>query len=101
MFLLIDTGSCTYRRDDKAFLFTLYNTNGYYPEKLTPRYPQYAIYDCYSRNPTFGGGHDLMLRNQAYVSYVRRHSYARPKNPFVSPSQFIPSEIEVFYETIR
>ena len=89
--------SSSYRKDSKAFLFTLYNAGGHKPEKLPIKSSTYAIYDSYSYNPTFGGGHDLRVYWSS-VS-VNCHSYACPQHPFASKTSFSANEVEVFYES--
>ena len=90
--------SCSYKKDSKAFLFTLYNTGGHKPEKLPIKSSTaYAIYDCYSYNPVFGGGHDLRV-SRTSIS-VNCHSYACPQHPFASKTSFSANEVEVFYES--
>ena len=90
--------SCSYKQDSKAFLFTLYNTGGHKPEKLPIKSSTaYAIYDCYSYNPVFGGGHDLRV-SRTSIS-VNCHSYACPQHPFASKTSFSANEVEVFYES--
>ena len=89
--------SSSYKKDSKAFPFTLYNTGGHKPEKLPIKSSTYAIYDSYSYNPTFGRGHDLRV----YWScvYVNCLSYACPQYPFASKTSFSANEVEVFYES--
>ena len=88
--------SCGFRKDTKAFLFTLLNTNGYYPEKLAVTNSQYAIYDCSSYHPMFG--YDLRLYRRNMNAYVSCHSYSCANYPLASPHSFKPDEAEVFYE---
>lgn len=91
-------GFCGSRSDSKAFLFTLYNTNGSFPEKLAVT-NNYAVYDRYPYIAVFGSGHDLRLYNGRYNSTIRcGYSYPCPQNSFLPQTYFIPSEIEVFYE---
>jgi len=109
-------GSCSYSTASKAFLFSLYNKDGYNPVKLT----QYqrktkAIYSCSTYGPTFGygGGHlhdiyisDNLTINQPTNSYTRCGStYSVPSGYsagdcgfFTGALYFTPSDIEVFYE---
>lgn len=48
---------CEYHSSRKAFLFSLYNVNGYAPVKLNikPSDTMIAIYSCADRGPDFGG----------------------------------------------
>ena len=88
--------SCGYRKDTKSFLFTLHNTNGYYPEKLALTNSQYAIYDCHSYPPRFGS--DLRLEPTSRTSSSGCYAYACANYPLISPTSFKPDEIEVFNE---
>ena len=110
--------SCAYKKDSKAFLFSLVNTPGWAPVKL-PQTGQhvnsysYSIYSCSSYGPTFGGGHDLNIANQASSntnSYTNLgHSYSPPKGHSYGSSfaksflagayTFQPDEVETFYES--
>ncbi|EDO31095.1 predicted protein [Nematostella vectensis] len=94
----------------KAFLFTLYNTQGYKPDKMllksTP--DTSAIGDFSSAGPDFGRGSDLVIANNANsnrLSYTFPHSYHLPSgctlNTCLAGSgslYFTPSDVEVFYE---
>lgn len=98
MLIGVNGYSCSYKKDSKAFLFTLYNTGGHKPEKLPIKSSTaYAIYDCYSYNPVFGGGYDLRV-SRTSIS-VNCHSYACPQHPFASKTSFSANEVEVFYES--
>ena len=88
--------SCGYRKDTKSFLFTLHNTNGYYPEKLALTNSQYPIYDCHSYPPRFGS--DLKLEPTSRTSSSGCYAYACANYPLISPTSFKPDEIEVFNE---
>ncbi|XP_031570080.1 uncharacterized protein LOC116304478 [Actinia tenebrosa] len=105
-----------YYRSSRSFLYSLYNTNGYSPIKLTFNrhlYYQYAIYGINSYGPTFGGGHDLHISNYASSntnSYTNLgHTYRTPQicsygsgtcRSFMAGTyNFCPNDIEVFYET--
>ena len=110
------SGSCTYSSDNKAFLFSLYNNNGYNPVKLTQyQNQQYAIYRCSTYGPTFGyggeNGHDIYIPdnpiiNQPTNPFTRCGStYSAPPGYsdgdcgfFTGALHFTPSDIEVFYE---
>jgi len=110
------SGSCGFSTASKAFLFSLYNKDGYNPVKLT----QYqrkteAIYRCSNYGPTFGYGaehvHDVYISenptiNQPTNAYTRCGStYSVPPGYsagdcgfFTGALYFTPSDIEVFYE---
>ena len=108
-YFLVGSGS-GYRYDSNAFLFSLVNKPGWAPVKL----PQtgtdssnrrYSIYDNRSRGPTFGGGHDIYISNYASSN---RNSYSNLGYTYSSTfagtflagsKNFIPDEVETFYET--
>ena len=111
------SGSCSFSTARKAFLFSLYNNNGYNPVKLTQyQNHQEAMYHCSSYGPTFGYGaghaHDTYISdnptiNQSTNSYTRCGStYSVPPGYsagdrcgfFTGALHFTPSDIEVFYE---
>lgn len=72
-----------------------------------------AIFDYYNYGPTFGGGHDINIKNHASSntgSYANLgHSYNPPaghsyhtyftKSFLAGSYNFQPDEVEVFYET--
>ena len=107
-------GSGGYASSSKSFIYSLYNINGYAPVKLQIKSgrKQYAIYRRSSYGPTFGGGHDIHVSNNAASN---RHSLTYcgdtyPLPPGYSSSyntckfyagsyRFTPTDIEVFYET--
>ena len=104
-------GSCGYKRSSKSFLFTMYNTHGYRPQKLqlksSSQY-RYAIYTCSSYGPTFGYGHDLYIRNNANTntgsytnsgsSYQAHHGCSGTCSVLAgSHESWKVSDIEVFY----
>ena len=114
-FSVFPTGSSSaYQYDSKAFLFSLVNKPGWAPVKLPQyRYQQSAIYMNPSYGPTFGGGFDIRIYNQA--SY-NTHSYSDLGYTYSPPSghghgstftktflagsfKFTPDEVETFYET--
>jgi hypothetical protein len=81
-----------------AFLFTTAggNVNKYY----NTRYPQYTMYDHQSYGPTFGGGHDLHISDNANAnrnSYSNPYTYTIPSNTTLFGSNnFKVNEIEVY-----
>ena len=114
--LVFSTGSCRYVYSSKSFLFSLYNINGYAPVKVNIKSNQYsvAIYTCSTYGPTFGGGHDLRISNNAAsnsVSYTNcGNSYPIPPGYSARYSscrfyaggsryKFTPTDVEVFYLT--
>ena len=107
------SGSCSYSSAAKAFIFSLYNTNGYDPVKLTQyRYLNKAMYSCSSYGPTFGGNHgqhDIYMPNLAVNNQnsftICGSTYSLPQGYlagycsfFAGGSHFTPTDIEVFYE---
>ena len=94
----------------------MYNINGFSPVKLqiksTRQY--YAIYRCSGYGPTFGGGHDIYISNNAasnrYSSTYCGDTYPLPPGYSSSGGScrfyagggsytFTPTDVEVFYET--
>ena len=102
---------CEYSTASKAFIFSLYNNNGYNPVKLTQyRNQQNAMYGCFNSGPRFGHGiyiSDNALSNQ--YSYTRcGYAYSVPSGYstgdcrfFTGSSHFTPTDIEVFYEIVN
>ena len=105
-------GSGSYSSASKAFLFSLYNANGYNPVKLTQyRNQQYAIYRHSSYGPTFGAAtwNDIRISNNALSN---GNSYSACGQTYSTPSgysagqcgfftggfHFTPTDIEVFYK---
>ena len=111
--------SCSSYYDSSAFLFSLVNKPGWQPLKLdqTGQYSyqrSYSIYSCSSYGPTFGGGHDIHIANNAASNTNSETNLGceyspPPGNSYRSSfSQsflagqsryFRPDEVEVFYET--
>ena len=103
------SGSCGYSSASKAFLFSLYNKDGYNPVKLTQyQTQQYAMYHCSSYGPTFGN-HAIHISDNA-LSNSGSHTncgftYSVPSGYssggcgfFNGVVYFTPTDIEVFYE---
>ena len=100
-------GSGRFIDDPDDFLLSLVNKIHVKPIKLThlPSKP-YGIYTANSYGPTFGGGHDLHISNNANSnsnSYTNLgHTYKAPPgqqaNSFLAGAyNFIPNEVETFY----
>lgn len=103
------SGSYTY--DGESFLFSLSNpTNKYCGVRFpnTGTQGKNSIYGSSGYGPTFGGGHDLHIANNANSntsSYTRLgHGFSHPsfasgttevQNFFCGSSNFMPSEVEV------
>ena len=103
------SGSCSYSAASKAFLFSLYNKDGYNPVKLTQYLNQHlAMYRCSVYGPTFGH-HSIYISNNALdnsASYTNcGYTYSAPTGYsvgncgfFTGGQYFSPTDIEVFYE---
>ncbi|XP_074627754.1 uncharacterized protein LOC141885771 isoform X2 [Acropora palmata] len=107
---------CTWASSSKSFLYSLYNINGFSPVKLqiTSGRQIYAIYRCSRYGPTFGGGHDIHISNNA-ARYQNSRTYCGDTYhlpPGYSSSgnscrfyagggsnYFTPTDVEMFYET--
>ena len=104
------SGGCGYTYASKAFLFSLYNNDGYNPVKLTQyRNQQYAMYHCYNYGPTFGSGHDIHISDNALSNSGSHtycgYTYSVPSGYsvgncgfFTGGLYFTPTDNEVFYE---
>ena len=106
-----DSTHCRWEYDSKAFLFSLVNQPGWAPVKLNPSgsysLSQYSVYICSSYGPTFGGGHDIYIANNAAYSsssYSYHYTYGPPSGYGYGPSSFLagssyftPDEIETFF----
>ena len=114
---LLASGSGRYQYDSNAFLFSLVNKPGWAPVKLSQS-GQYSsskdsIYFSSSYGPTFGGGHDIRIKNYASSN---SNSYSGLGYTYSPPSEysygstfaetflagtykFTPDEVETFYET--
>jgi len=105
-----NSGSCIYSPASKAFLFSLYNKDGYNPVKLTQyRYLTHAMWHCSSHGPIFGNGVDIYIEDNALSN---SNSYTKCGQTYSVPSgysagdcgfytgdhYFTPTDIEVFYE---
>ena len=103
------SGSGGYSPASKAFLFSLYNKDGYNPVKLTQYQNQYhAVYHNSGYGPTFGN-HGIYISNNAlsnsnshthcgYAYYVPSGYSAGNCGFFTGAQHFTPTDIEVFYE---
>ena len=89
----------------RAFLFSLLNPAGVGPVKLPVTKPAQAMYCDPSRGPTFGGGNDLLIRdncNSTAGSYSNLGtSYLLPPGQtgttfLTGAKNFLVAEIEVF-----
>ena len=104
------TGGGQYKKAPGSFIFSLRNKEDLSPFKapLKDENTAYAIFAYNGNGPTFGGGHDIYIYNNAAsntYSYTNfNHTYQAPSGQ-VSDTRtilagtyyFQPSEIEVFY----
>ena len=117
-FSLIDSSS-GYQYDFKAFLFSLVNKPGWAPVKLpqTGKFSSRRVYSIYCGSrygPTFGTGHDIYISNYASsnsnsvgnlgATYTPPSGYSYGSTfaqTFLAGTyqNFIPDEVETFYET--
>lgn len=98
------SGSCVYKYDSNAFLFSLINPYNI-SIKMNITKPEYAIYAYNYYGPTFGGGFDFYFTGGSNDSISGNtnlgHSYQLPSNynsySFLTGSnQIVASEIEVY-----
>jgi len=111
------SSGCRWHYNSAAFLFSLVNKPGWQPLKLgqtgVDSSNRYSIYRCSFYGPTFGGGHDVTIANNAASntnSYtLLGFTYSPPpgnsygtsftKSFLAGSYYFRPDEVEVFYET--
>ena len=98
-------GRCGYAESDKAFLYSLYNIEGYNPVKLQIKSEQTwsAIQGCFLDGPSFGD--DILTSGQdgltyCGVSYTAPPGYSSQCSFYAGSFQFSSTDIEVLYETI-
>lgn len=110
------SGVSQYVTSTRSFLFSLFNVRGFAPVKMTVfQHSKNAVYERSDYGPTFGGGHDLHIRDQANQhtgSYTNLgHTYNPPSGTIYGKNtaqtflagnynSFLVSDIEVFYERI-
>ena len=93
-----------------SFIFSLINKEGLAPFKSMVNSPQHAIYRESGYGPTFGGGHEIHISNNANSntkSYTHLGGGSYPVPSGVQNRQtilagsynFTPDEVEVFYLT--
>ena len=105
-------GDSGYRSSSSNYLFSLRNKDNLSPFRSPVyRYSQHAIYTSPGHGPTFGGGHDLFISNNAdrnTASYVNLgYTYRSPSGYSRGSSNtqallagsynFTPTEVEVYY----
>ncbi|XP_048578078.1 uncharacterized protein LOC5504431 [Nematostella vectensis] len=105
-----DNSRPRYKSSEKSFLFTLFNTEGYKPAKLSLKAsPSSVAIDTGSGDgPIFGAGPDLYIGPRAYgqpSSYTRSLTYELPDGcnnracaVLAGSYKFNPTEVEVFYD---
>ncbi|KAL9962013.1 hypothetical protein ACROYT_G031066 [Oculina patagonica] len=97
-----------YGYTSNAFIFSLRNKEGMGPFKSMVKKPQYAIYRHSGFGPTFGGGHDIYItdnaNNNTYSYTNRESSYSIPSGVQDGRTildgahdRFTPDNWEVFY----
>lgn len=93
-----------YFYSSNAFIYSLRNYYGYGYFKNDVTGPHHATYNNYGYGPTFGGGHDLYIADNAgsnYNSYFNCYSYNDRycnNNLWTGSSSFCPHDAEVYYE---
>ena len=103
------SGSAGYQYSTNTFIYSLknYYGYGYFKKDVNTNY-WYATYSYYSYGPTFGGGHDIYIADNAgnnYNSYFncRCYSYTSPYcncYMWTGSNNFCPSELEVYNEVL-
>ena len=105
------SASSGYQHSTNTFLYSLknYKGYGYFKQDITNGYYGYATYDENGYGPTFGGGHDMKIADNAggnINSYFRCHSYRSPYCDYRIwvgtryGDNFRPDELEVYYEVL-
>jgi len=96
--------SNVYLASDRAFLFALHCYAGLPPTKMPIERTCYAAYAGASYGPTFGGGHDIYINDNAHKSRNATinvgHSYrllpGQSQTMLTGGQTFVPVEVEVF-----
>ena len=105
VFFFSETGQDSYVHCSQSFLFSMVNPFGVVPSKMPlVKNQQHSIYCDSSYGPTFGGGHDLHISNNANISGASYsylgHTYQLPagqQSPFFTRAQnFDVTDYEVF-----
>ena len=107
----VSSGSAGYQYSTNTFLYSLknYKGYGYFKKDITDGYYSYATYSYYNYGPVFGGGHDMLIEDDAGTntnSFFNCHSYRRPYCDYSIwagtryGSNFRPDELEVYYEVL-
>ena len=107
--MFFSSGSSAYQYSTNTFIYSLRNYNSYgYFKKDVNNYYQYATYTYSGYGPTFGGGHDIYIADDAgnnYNSYFycQCYSYTSPYcgcYMWTGSNNFCPDELEVYYEVL-
>ena len=109
-FISSSDSSNTYGYSSTSFIFSLINKEGLAPFKSTVKYPKNAIYKRKSYGPTFGGGLEIYISNNANsntksYTHLGGGFYSVPSGVqntqtiLVGSFNFTPDEVEVFYLT--
>ena len=108
LFLSSDT-SGGWSSTSNAFIFSLRNKEGLGPFKSMVTNPTYAIYRVSGYGPTFGGGHDIYIADNAnrntnsFSDFGEYNYYSVPSGVqdkytiLAGTRNFTPDEVEVFY----
>ena len=102
--------SNTYGYSTNTFIFSLINKEGLAPFKSMVKSLKHAIYRNRGYGPTFGGGHDISISNNAnsntgsYTNFYNTNyqisSRVQNRLTILAGSyEFTPDEVEVFYLT--
>ena len=108
----VSSGSAGYQYSTNTFLYSLenYKGYGYFKQDITNGYYGEATYSHYNYGPTFGGGHDMYIADNAggnTHSDFNCHSYR--SGPYCDNylwvgtrygNNFRPDELEVYYEVL-
>lgn len=109
-FISSSDSSSTHGYSSTSFIFSLINKEGRAPFKSMVKNPKYAILGRRSFGPTFGGGYEIHISNNAnsntksYTNfgggYYSVPSGVQNKQTILAGSyNFTPDEVEVFYLT--
>ena len=107
LFSCYSASSGGYGSSSNAFIFSLRSKEGFGPFKSMVKSSQHAIYRNSAYGPTFGGGFDISIKDNANSntnSYTNfGYSYSVPSGVQNSGTilagtyTFTPDEVEVFY----
>ena len=107
----VSSGSAGSQYSTNTFLYSLknYKGYGYFKQDITNGYYGGATYSYYSYGPTFGGGHDMYIADNAggnTNSYFSCYAYRSPYCDYSIwvgtryGNNFRPDELEVYYEVL-